>query len=160
MADDTKITSLEDHRAKLQQREQTDNKECDAVAVNPQADPEIIKDLDACVTPADIEAALRVLSTLRLMGDKVTIDLDESSIFITTYHDPYGDIDAGVDFPEQVIKKASTQQSSTINFEYNPDDWDTIDDFLHNVAFSFRRCLESLTYWGIGSGEEDKGEQE
>ncbi len=151
--DDT-IVSLTDHKAKLQKREEAGNKETDVIA-NPAVPSEILKDLDACLEPDDMEATLRVFEVLRTMGDGVTVKIDHSDIYITIHHDESDSIDAGVDFPEQVIKSVSTEQMSTINFDYKEEEWDSMENFFYNVGFALRRCIESLTYWSTGEKKDD-----
>lgn len=153
MSDDKKITNLADHKAKLQKRELDNSKETDSIA-NPTVDKEVLKDLDACIPHEDLEATLRVFATLETLGDGVTIKLDHHDIYVTIHHDPDSNIDCGVDFPEQVIKHSSTYQTSTINFNYVPEEWDSQENFIYNVAFSLRRCIESLTYWAYGDKDD------
>lgn len=154
MSDDKKVTTLADHKAKLQKQEIANNKETDVVG-NPFVPNEVLKELDACVTHEDMEAVLRFFTILQTVGDRIEIKLDHHDIYITTHHDPEQDIDSGVDFPEQVIKRAATYQTSTINFAYKEEEWDSHEEFIYNIAFSLRRCIESLTYWGEGDKDND-----
>lgn len=148
MSDDT-IVSLTDHKAKLQKREEADNKET-FDSINPNASKDVLEDLDACLAPDDMEAALRVFQVLRTMGDEVNIRIDHSDIYINILNEQHEAIDAGVDFSEQVIKASATTQTSSINFEYVEEQWDSFENFIFNVGFSLRRCIESLTYWSTG----------
>lgn len=149
MSDDKKITSLAEHKAKLQKKDHEDSKETVSV-VNAHLPPEVIEELNKCIKHEDMEATLRVFQVLRSISDKVTIEFDHHDIWITTHHEEEDGIDAGVDFEEQVIKRTSSSQSATVNFAYDEEDWDSIDDFMYSVGFSFRRCIESLMYWGKG----------
>jgi len=150
---DKKVTNIADHRAKLQKRDDEAIKETETIA-NPSVPEEVQKDLDALISHEDLEATLRFFATLETLGDEIEIKLDHQDIYITARHDPESNIDCGVDFPEQVIKHAATYQTSTVNFNYNPEEWDSQENFIYNVAFSLRRCVESLTYWGQGEGKD------
>lgn len=152
--DDDTITNLADYKAKQQIKELDKNKETDSI-VNPKLDPEMIKDLDACIQPGDMEATLRVFEVLRTMGEEVNIKVTHTDIYLSVQHVEHESIDAGVDFPEQVIKASRTEQTSTINFEYKEEEWDSLENFFYNVGFSLSRCIEALTYWGTGDNDEN-----
>lgn len=151
--DDT-VVSLTDHKAKLQKKEESGNKETDVVA-NPNVSSEVLEDLEACLQPEDMESTLRVFEVLRALGDEVNIRIDHSNIYINILNEQHDSIDAGVDFSEQVIKSSATTQTSTINFQYVEEQWDSLENFIFNVGFSLRRAIESLTYWSTGKQEDD-----
>jgi len=154
MEDDKKVVSLSDHLARLQKKEEDGNREF-SLTVNHQVPAEVLDDLNACITHEDLEATLRVFETLRTLSDKAIITIDADEINIETHLQPYDDMDAGVDFANQVIKNSYTIQSSTVNFNYDDERWDDIEQFLYNVAFSFRRAIEALTFWATGKEEDE-----
>ncbi len=151
-ADDT-VVSLTDHKAKLERQEVDDNKTTTLTA-NPNISEDVIEDLNACLQPGDMEAVLRVFTVLRSTGDEVNIRIDHSDIYINVTNEQHEAIDAGVDFPEQVIKSAATTQTSTINFDYKEEEWDSMENFFYHVGFALRRCIESLTYWSTGKDDD------
>lgn len=151
--DDT-VVSLTDHKAKLRKKEEVGDKETDVI-VNPNVSSDILEDLDTCMQPEDMEATLRVFEVLRTLGDEVNIRIDHSDIYINILNEQHDSIDAGIDFPEQVIKSSATTQTSTINFQYIEEQWDSFENFIFNVGFSLRRAIESLTYWSTGDKRDD-----
>lgn len=153
MDEDKKVVSIADHKVKIQKKETEDNRQTTAV-VNPNLSPDVLEDIEACISHEDMEATLRVLSLLRTIGDDATIKVDQENIYITVNYDPDDDIDAGVDFPEQVVKMAGSYQAATINFDYKDEEWDSLENYIYNVGFSLRRCIESLSYWGTGDKDD------
>ena len=151
--DDDTVVSLTDHRAKLERREADSNKST-TVTANPNISEDVNEDLNSCLHEGDMEAALRVFEVLRTMGDEVNIRIDHSDIYINILNEQHEAIDAGIDFSEQVVKSSATTQTSTINFEYKEEEWDSHENFFYNVGFSLRRCIESLTYWSTGEKDE------
>lgn len=153
MEDETKVVSMSDHKEKVKRQEEEHNRET-SIKVNPNVSVDVLDDLNACIDFEDLEATLRVFSLLRTLGDEVTIKIDHSDITIMTTHDTDDDMDAGVDFPEQVIKRTASSQMANINFTYDNDNWDDLEEFITNTSFSLRRCIESLTYWGTGEKDD------